>query len=81
MIDVQEDICREVPTQALQVRIITLSPILWGPVILLSHSDLKIVLQKVRTGNCNFFPTDPTEKNLLVLNSASYALSFKQIGN
>ena len=79
MIAVQEDICCEVPTQELQFGIMTSSPIVWVPVILLSRYDLKIVLQKVSTGNCKYFSTDPKKKLLLVLNSGSYALSFKPI--
>ena len=77
MIAVQEDICCEVLTQALKVSIMTLSPIIWGSVIFLSNSDLKIVPQTVRTGNCNCFSTDHTKKLLLIMKSASYALSFK----
>ena len=44
----------------LQVGIMTTSSIVWGPVILSSHSDVKIVIQTVRTGNCNYFSSGPT---------------------
>ena len=60
MIAVQDDIFREVPTQALQVGNMPSSPIVWRPVILSSHSDVKIVIQTVRTGNCNYFSSGPT---------------------
>ena len=77
----QEDICREVPTQALQVGIMTSSPIGRGPVILSSLSGIKILVQAVRTGNCKYFFTDPTKKLQLVLKSARSALSFKPISD
>ena len=81
MIYVQDYICREVTTQALQFGIRTSSPIVWVPVILSSRSDQNIVLQTVRTGNCNNFSTDPTKKLPVVLNSASYDIPFNPISN
>ena len=44
-----------------QIGIGTSSPIVRRPVSLSSHSDLKLVLQTVPTGNCNYFSPDPTE--------------------
>ena len=44
-----------------QIGIWTSYPIVWIPVSLSSHSDLKLVLQTVPTGNCNYFSPDPTE--------------------